>query len=66
MNPPCRYATVYALADVADSVGYILGPIVGFALCRLLRTRTGGLGLMGLSCAVLALPLLKVGSPPRA
>ena len=50
----------FSLADCADSAGYIAGPIVGFALARVLRSRTGGLLCVGLACAALAVPTLRV------
>ena len=46
----------FALADMADSVGYIFGPLVGVALCKLLG-RTGGLLAFGLAYLALS-PLL--------
>ena len=50
----------FALADCADSAGYIIGPIVGFALARWLRSRTAGLLIVGAACAALALPVARV------
>ena len=47
----------FALADCADSAGYIFGPIAGFALCRLLGSRSFGLLLAGIACAIIA-PLI--------
>jgi MFS family permease len=51
------YAMAFALADCADSLGYIAGPLVGFALARLLRSRLAGLLLVGIACASLAPPI---------
>jgi DHA2 family multidrug resistance protein-like MFS transporter len=47
------YEMVFALADMADSIGYILGPICGVALCRALRSRALGLLVFGLGCVAL-------------
>ena len=54
------YAMTFALADVADSAGYILGPMVGLALCRALRSRTAALFLFGVACAALAPAFLTI------
>lgn len=51
------YAMIFSLADCADSAGYIFGPIAGFALCRLVRSRSVGLLLAGIACATIA-PLI--------
>ena len=42
------YAMAFALADVADSAGYIVGPPLGAALGAALGSRTKGLALSGL------------------
>ena len=57
------YAMSFSLADVADSAGYILGPLLGLSLCRLLRSRTAGLLVVGLACAMLASGLLSIRVP---
>jgi MFS family permease len=46
----------FALADMADSVGYIFGPLAGIALCNLVG-RTGGLLAFGTGCGAL-MPLM--------
>ena len=51
----------YALADCADSAGYIVGPLLGFTLCRVLRSRFMGLLVVGIGCTAFAPPLLSVG-----
>lgn len=50
------FAMAFALADVADSLGYVLGPPLGSALCHLLG-RTPGLGLFAAAVATI-LPAL--------
>ena len=47
------FAMAFSLADVSDSIGYILGPPLGSALCHVLG-RTGGLAAFALGmCALL-------------
>ena len=55
------YAMTFSLADVADSAGYILGPVIGIALGRVLRSRQAALLIMGILCAALAPPFLTIG-----
>jgi MFS family permease len=47
------YEMAYALADMSDSIGYILGPLLGITLCRVLRSRVSGLLISALLCALL-------------
>ena len=54
------YAMAYSLADVADSAGYVAGPLVGFALCRAVGSRKVGLAISGIACAALAWPTLSI------
>lgn len=56
------YAMAFALADCADSVGYIVGPIVGFALARWLRSRTAALLAVGAICAALSPAIARVAA----
>ena len=56
------YAMAFALADCADSVGYIVGPIVGFALARWLRSRTAALLAVGAICAALSPVIARVAA----
>ena len=46
------FAMAFSLADVADSVGYVLGPPLGSALCTLLG-RTGGLAVFAAGIGLL-------------
>ena len=52
-------AMAFALADVADSVGYIVGPPLGSALCHVLG-RTPGLAAFALGIALLLPALSRV------
>tara|TARA_B100000524_G_C23526623_1_gene326158 strand:+ start:31 stop:318 length:288 start_codon:yes stop_codon:yes gene_type:complete len=47
------YSMVFALADMADSLGYIIGPICGVALTSATGSRTAALFIMGLAVAAL-------------
>ena len=55
------YSMAFALADCADSAGYIVGPLLGLALCRVLRSRAWGLLLVGIACTALVPRTLHVG-----
>jgi hypothetical protein len=46
------FAMAFSLADVADSVGYVLGPPLGSALCHVLG-RTGGLAVFAAAISAL-------------
>jgi MFS family permease len=50
----------FALADSADSLGYIIGPLVGTALSGAFGGRTVGLLCFGLFCAALIGPTLRL------
>jgi len=53
------FAMAFSLADVADSVGYVVGPPLGSALCAALG-KTGGLALFALAIAMLLPAVLAV------
>ena len=48
-----EYSMVYALSDVADSLGLVVGPIVGLGLAQLF-TRSVGVLAIGVMCLALA------------
>lgn len=54
-----EYSMVYALSDVADSLGLILGPLVGLWLSQIFTHSTGVLA-MGALCLTLAPAVLRV------
>ena len=56
------YAMAFALADVADSAGYIVGPPLGAALGAALGSRTKGLALSGLGVLAAVPATLALGS----
>lgn len=54
------YAMAFALADMSDSLGYVLGPLGGVALCKALGSRTLGLSAFALGCWVLVPSTLRL------
>ena len=56
------YAMAFALADVADSAGYIVGPPLGAALGAALGSRTKGLALSGLGVLAAVPATLALGA----
>ena len=54
-----EYSMVYALSDVADSLGLVLGPLVGLWLSQIFSHSTGVLA-MGALCLFLAPALLRI------
>jgi DHA1 family solute carrier family 18 vesicular amine transporter 1/2 len=54
-----EYSMVYALSDVADSLGLIVGPIVGLALSQIYGPSLGVLSI-GILCLLLAPVMLRI------
>jgi DHA1 family solute carrier family 18 vesicular amine transporter 1/2 len=54
-----EYSMVYALSDVADSLGLIVGPIVGLALSQVYGPSVGVLSI-GIPCLLLAPVMLRI------
>jgi len=50
----------FALSDMADSLGFILGPIIGLAVSQKFGA-SAGVGVLGASCLLLAPSVLRIG-----
>ena len=54
------YGMAFALSDMADSLGFILGPIIGLAVSQKFGA-SAGVGVLGASCLLLAPSVLRIG-----
>ena len=54
-----EYSMVYALSDVADSLGLIIGPVVGLALSQMYGPSVGVLSI-GILCLLLAPAMMRI------
>ena len=54
------YGMAFALSDMADSLGFILGPIIGLAVSQKFGA-SAGVGVLGASCLLLAPIVLRIG-----
>ena len=54
-----EYSTVYALSDIADSIGLIIGPVVGLYLSHVFSPSVG-VASMGIFCLLLTPAVLRI------